>query len=63
MITARRAQNSRARTRASVPDSKLALDDSLLEPPGGDEQPVWVRPEDDLPDIVAQIRARFSPPA
>lgn len=62
VIAARRAQNSRARTRASIPDIKLALDNSLLEPPGDDEQPVRARPEDDLPDIVAQIRARFSHP-
>jgi predicted kinase len=54
VIAARWAQNSRAPTRASVPDVKLALDSSLLEPPGDDEQPVRVRPEDALPDIVGQ---------
>jgi predicted kinase len=62
VIAARRAQNSRAQTRASVPDIKLALDSSLLEPPGDDEQPIRVHPEDNLPDIVAQVRARFSQP-
>jgi hypothetical protein len=56
------AQNSRARTRASIPDIKLALDNFLLEPPGDDEQPARVHPEDDLSDIVAQIRARFAQP-
>ena len=63
VIAERRARNSRARTRASVPDAKLALDSSLLQPPGDDEQPVRVRPGDDLPDIAAQVRARFSQPA
>jgi hypothetical protein len=40
-------------------DEKMALDASHLEPPGGDEPAIYVRPGDELPDIVAKIKVRL----
>ncbi len=59
VINQRRAENSRSRSRTSIPDAKMELDIAHLEPPGPRERAVYVRPGDALPDVVAKIKARF----
>jgi predicted kinase len=58
-IEKRREENSRTRARPSVPEGVVELDASLLEPPLDSEQPVRVRPDDVLPEILARIQSRL----
>lgn len=57
VINQRRAENSRTHARTSIPDAKMALDASHLEPPGPDEHAIRVRPGDDPADVLTRIRA------
>jgi predicted kinase len=59
VIDQRRTENTRTRTRHSVPEGEMHLDASLLEPPDLAEQAISVRPGDGLTDILTRITARF----
>jgi predicted kinase len=58
VIDERRAANSRART--SVPEAKMRLDISLLEPPEDAERAVYVSPDYVLPEVLARVSARLT---
>lgn len=57
VIDERRAANSRARARTSVPEAKMRLDISLLEPPEEAERAVYVSPDYVLPEVLARVSA------
>jgi len=58
VIDQRRAANSRTRT--SVPEAKMRLDISLLEPPEDAERAIYVSPDYVLPEVLARISARLT---
>ena len=58
VIDERRAANSR--TRISVPEAKMRLDISLLEPPEDAERAIYVSPDYVLPEVLARISARLT---
>jgi predicted kinase len=60
VINERRAANSRTRARTSVPQGKMRLDTSLLEPPGEAEQAIYVSPDYVLPEVLARVSARLT---
>lgn len=59
VIDERRAANSRTRARTSVPEGKMRLDITLLEPPEDAERAVYVSPGYVLPEVLARISARL----
>jgi predicted kinase len=59
VIDERRAENTRTRTRTSLPEGKMRLDISLLEPPEDAERAVYVRPDYVLPEVLAEVSARL----
>jgi predicted kinase len=59
VIDERRAANTRTRTRTSLPEGKMRLDISLLEPPEESERAVYVRPDYVLPEVLAEVSARL----
>jgi hypothetical protein len=58
VIDERRATN--ARTRISIPEAKMRLDISLLEPPHEAERAIYVSPDYVLPEVLARISARLA---
>ena len=58
VIDERRAAN--ARTRTSIPEGKMRLDISLLQPPEDAERAIYVRPDYVLPEVLAKIGARLT---
>jgi len=60
VIDERRAANSRTRARTSVPEGKMRLDISLLEPPQEAERAVYVSPDYVLPEVLARVSARLA---
>jgi len=58
VIDERRAANSRTRT--SVPEAKMRLDISLLEPPEDAERAVYVSPDYVVPEVLARVSARLT---
>ena len=60
VIGQRRAANSRTRARISVPDAKMRLDTSLLEPPEETERALYVSPDYVLPEVLARVSARLA---
>ena len=58
VIDQRRAANSRTRT--SIPEAKMRLDISLLEPPEDAERAIYVSPDYVLPEVLARIGARLT---
>lgn len=60
VIDERRAANSRARARTSVPEGKMRLDVSLLQPPEEAERAVHVSPGYVLPEVLARVSARLT---
>lgn len=48
------------RARASIPEAKMQMDASLLEPPGHDERAIYVRPGDAPADVLTRGSARLS---
>jgi predicted kinase len=60
VIGQRRAANSRTRARTSVPDAKMRLDTSLLEPPEEAERALYVSPDYVLPEVLARVSARLA---
>ena len=58
VIEERRAANSRTRT--SVPEAKMRLDISLLQPPEDAERAIYVSPDYVLPEVLAKIGARLA---
>ncbi len=59
VIEARRAENSRRRTRASIPEAEIRQGASRLEPPDAG-QAIYVGPDDNLTGVLARIRNRLS---
>ena len=64
VIDERREANSRARARAraSIPEAKMRLDFSLLQPPEDAERAVYVSPDYVLPEVLARVSARLKQP-
>ena len=60
VIDERRAANSRTRTRTSVPEGKMRLDISLLQPPEEAERAIYVSPDYVLPEVLARVSARLT---
>lgn len=60
VIDERRAANSRTRARTSVPEGKMRLDISLLEPPEEAERAIYVSPDYVLPEVLAKVSARLA---
>ena len=60
VIGERRAANSRTRTRISIPEARMRLGSSLLEPPEDAERAVYVGPDYVLPEVLARVSARLS---
>ena len=60
VIDERRAANSRTRARISVPEGKIRLDISRLEPPEEAERAIYVSPDDVLPEVLARVSARLT---
>ncbi len=60
VIGQRRAANSRTRARTSVPDAKMRLETSLLEPPEEAERALYVSPDYVLPEVLARVSARLA---
>ena len=60
VIGQRRAANSRTRARTSVPDAKMRLDTSALEPPEKAERALYVSPDYVLPEVLARVSARLT---
>jgi predicted kinase len=60
VIDERRTANSRTRTRISIPEAKMRLDISLLEPPGDAERAVYISPDYVLPEVLARVSARLA---
>ena len=60
VIDERRAANSRTRARTSVPEGKMRLDITLLEPPEEAERAIYVSPDYVLPEVLARISARLT---
>ena len=60
VIDKRRAANSRTRTRISIPEAKMRLDITLLEPPEDAERAIYVSPDYVLPEVLARISARLT---
>jgi predicted kinase len=58
VIDERRATN--ARTRTSIPEGKMRLDISLLQPPEDAERAIYVSPGYVLPEVLAKIGARIT---
>ena len=59
VIEERRAANSGTRARTSVPEAKMRLDISLLEPPEDTERAIDVSPDYVLPEVLARVSARL----
>ena len=59
VIDERRAANSRTRARISVPEGKIRLDISRLEPPEEAERAIYVSPDYVLAEILARVSARL----
>jgi predicted kinase len=60
VIGERRAANSRTRARTSIPEARMRLGISLLEPPEDAERGIYVSPDDVLPEVLARVRARLA---
>src|SRR6516162_2361508 len=60
VIDERRAANSRTRARISVPEGKIRLDISRLEPPAEAERAIYVGPDYVLPEVLARVSARLT---
>lgn len=60
VIDERRAANSRTRARTSVPEGRMRLDFSVLEPPEDAERAVYVSPDYVLPEVLARVSARLT---
>ena len=60
VIDERRAANSRTRARTSVPEAKMRLDISLLQPPGEAERAIYVSPGSVLAEVLASVSARLT---
>ena len=60
VIDERRAANSRTRARTSVPEGKMRLDISRLQPPEEAERAIYVSPDDVLPEVLARVSARLT---
>jgi predicted kinase len=60
VIDERRAANSRTRARTSVPEAKMRLDISLLQPPEEAERAIYVSPGYVLPEVLASVSARLT---
>lgn len=60
VIDERRAANSRTRARTSIPEGKMRLDTSLLEPPDEAERAIYVSPDYVLPEVLARVSARLT---
>jgi predicted kinase len=60
VIDDRRAANSRTRARTSVPEGKMRLDITLLEPPEEAERAIYVSPDYVLPEVLAKVTARLT---
>ena len=60
VIDERRAANSRTRARTSVPEAKMRLDISLLQPPEEAERAIYVSPDYVLPEVLASVSARLT---
>jgi predicted kinase len=58
VIDERREAN--ARTRTSIPEGKMRLDISLLQPPEDAERAIYVSPGYVLPEVLAKIGARLT---
>jgi predicted kinase len=58
VIDERRAANSQTRT--SIPETKMRLDISLLEPPEEAERAIYVSPDYVLPEVLARVSARLT---
>jgi predicted kinase len=59
VIGERRAANSRTQARTSIPEARMRLGISLLEPPEDAERGIYVSPDDVLPEVLARVRARL----
>ena len=60
VIDERRAANSRTRARTSVPEGKMRLDLSLLQPPEEAERAIYVSPDYALAEVLARVSARLT---
>jgi predicted kinase len=60
VIDERRAANSRTRARTSVPEGKMRLDISLLQPPEEAERAIYVSPDYVLAEVLARVSARLT---
>ena len=60
VIDERRAANSQTRARTSVPEGKMRLDISLLQPPEEAEQAIYVSPDYVLAEVLARVSARLT---
>ena len=60
VIDERRAANTRTRTRTSLPEARMRLDTTLLEPPEDAERAVYVGPDYVLPEVLARVSARLT---
>ncbi len=60
VIDERRAANTRARRRTSIPEGNMRLDISLLEPPTDAERAIRVSPDYLLPEVLARVSARLT---
>jgi predicted kinase len=60
VIDERRAANTRTRTRTSLPEGRMRLDTTLLEPPEDAERAVYVGPDYVLPEVLARVSARLT---
>jgi predicted kinase len=59
VIDERRSANSRTRARTSVPEGKMRLDITLLEPPEQAERAIYVSPGYVLAEVLARVSARL----
>jgi predicted kinase len=60
VIDERRAANSRTRARTSIPEARMRLGISLLEPPDEAERGIYVSPDYVLPEVLAEVSARLT---
>lgn len=60
VIDERRAANSGTRRRASIPETSMRLDISVLEPPQDAERAIYVSPDYVLADVLARVSARLA---
>ena len=60
VISERRAANLRTRARTSIPEGKMRLDISLLQPPEEAERAIYIGPGYVLPEVLARVSARLT---